>query len=141
MKTKKLLFVIAMIVACLLVISCSRANVSVDIWETATYTENTEIGEGSTTVIAKVVGDEKNIELTVHTDKEMLGDALLEHNLISGDMGAYGLYVKTVNGIFADYNTTKSYWSINKNGEYMTQGVDSAEIEDGDIFEFVYTEN
>ena len=65
----------------------------------------------------------------------------MEHNIISGENGAYGLYVKTVNGILADYNITKSYWSINKDGEYMLTGVDSTKIEDGDVYEFVYTKD
>ncbi|MBR5809520.1 MAG: DUF4430 domain-containing protein, partial [Clostridia bacterium] len=47
----------------------------------------------------------------------------------------------TVNGVFADYNTTKSYWGINKNGESLMTGVDSAKIADGDSYEFVYNKN
>ena len=46
---------------------------------------------------------------TINTDKEILRDALEEHNLISGEQGAYGLYVKVVNGIKADYDEDGGY--------------------------------
>ena len=136
-KIVKMLF--AMILGVVL-ISCGVSE-PVNLWESATYTENQEFGTGDKTITVDVIAEEKSLEFTVHTDKEILGDALLEHELISGDEGAYGLYVKTVNGIYADYNITKSYWGINKNGESLMTGVDSAEITDGDTFEFVYTKN
>ena len=128
------------IVLCVIIVSCGE-KVQVNIWESATYTENQEFGTGDTTITVDVIAEENSVQFTVNTDKETLGDALLEHSLISGDQGAYGLYVKTVNGVFADYNTTKSYWGINKNGESLMTGVDSAKIADGDSYEFVYNKN
>jgi hypothetical protein len=137
---KKIVKTLLAIILGVVLISCG-ASEPVDLWESATYTENQEFGTGDKTITVDVIAEEKSLEFTVHTDKEILGDALLEHELISGDEGAYGLYVKTVNGIYADYNITKSYWGINKNGESLMTGVDSAEITDGDTFEFVYTKN
>lgn len=122
-------------------VSCGANNVPTDVWESATYTENQEIGSGETTIMVDVLAEEKVVKFTVHTDKETLGDALMEHNLIAGDNGTYGLYVKEVNGIFADYNTTKSYWGINKNGESLMTGVDTDSISDGDSYEFTYIKN
>ena len=69
----------------------------------------------------------------------MLGDALIEHNLISGENGPYGLYVKVVNGITADYDINQSYWSLSKDGEYLQTGVDVTEISDGEHYELTYT--
>ena len=110
-------------------------------WQTALYTEDAEIGSGAKALTVKVIAEEKSVVLTMHTDKDTLGDALTEYELISGEQGAYGLYVKSVNGIYADYNITKSYWSVNKDGEYMTVGVDSAQISGGETYEFIYTKN
>ena len=56
-----------------------------------------------------VDGNETNF--VVNTDKETVGDALLEQNLIEGDDSEYGLYVKTVNGITVDYDTDHTYWA------------------------------
>ena len=68
-------------------------------WETASYVRDTEFGKGAKTVTVKVVADGQELTFTLHTDKENLEDALLEHNLIDGDEGQFGLYIKKVNGI------------------------------------------
>lgn len=138
---KKISCILVTFMCFVLLVSCGQNISTEELWQTAIYTEDAEIGSGEKTLTVKVIAEEKSVALTLHTDKDTLGDALTEHQLISGEQGAYGLYVKTVNGIYADYNTTKSYWSVNKNGEYMTVGVDSAEIQDGEAYEFVYTKN
>ncbi len=140
-KIRNPLYLMLLLVLSFVLISCNAKEGGEDIWQNATYTENTELGSGEKTIIVDVIAEEKSVEFTVHTDKENLGDALIEHNLISGEKGAYGLYVKVVNGIYADYNTTKSYWGININGESLMTGVDSASITDGDTYEFIYTKN
>ncbi len=139
--SKNVVNVMIGMVLCILLVSCGATENAKDIWESATYTENQEFGNGEKTIQVEVLAEEKSVEFTVHTNKETLGDALTEHDLISGDQGTYGLYVKVVNGIFADYNITKSYWAINKDGEAMLTGVDSTDITDGDSYEFVYTKN
>ena len=79
-------------------------------------------------------GNETDFE--IHTDKKTVGDALLELKLIDGDDGDYGLYVKTVNGITADYDVDKTYWAFYVNGEYATAGVDSTDIKEGASYSF-----
>lgn len=111
------------------------------LWTNASYTEDTEIGEGNTTVNVEVKVNDESVTFTVHTDKTTLGDALLEHNIIAGEDGDYGLYVKEVNGISADYDTDKAYWAFYKDGEYMNTGVDSTTISDGEHYELVYTQD
>ena len=59
------------------------------------------------TVTVKVVADGQELTFTLHTDKENLEDALVEHNLIDGDMDVYGMYIKKVNGIVDARTTTK----------------------------------
>ena len=108
-------------------------------WETATYDRNTELGEGQKTVTVKVVADTQELTFILHTDKETLGDALLEHALVDGEQGPYGLYVKAVNGIVADYDADQTYWSLTKAGEMMMVGVDGVKITDGEQYELTRT--
>ena len=72
---------------------------------------------------------------TAETEKTV-GDALLELGLVEGDEGAYGLFVKSVNGIVADYDVDKTYWAFYVNGEYAMSGVDVTEIEGDAVYMF-----
>ena len=74
----------------------------------------------------------------IEIPKEMT-ERLLEHGLIEGENGAYGIYIKTVNGILADYDIDQSYWAVSKNGEAATTGVDGISFLDGEHYELVYT--
>jgi hypothetical protein len=109
------------------------------LWKDATYLEDTSFGEGAKTVTVKVIAEDKSVTFTIKTDAETLGDALLVHNLIAGEQGDFGLYVKVVNGITADYDVDQSYWGFSKNGEYMMTGVDGTAIADGEVYELTYT--
>ena len=109
------------------------------LWANATYLEDTAFGEGAKTVQVKVVVEDKSVTFTIKTDAATLGDALLAHGLIAGDQGDFGLYIKFVNGIRADYDVDQSYWGFTKNGEYMMTGVDGTEIADGEVYELTYT--
>lgn len=71
----------------------------------------------------------------IHTDKETVGEALMELGLLEGDEGPYGLYVKTVNGITADFDKDGKYWAFYIDGEYATSGVDTTKIEEGKSYE------
>lgn len=137
---------ISIILALLLVfslISCNKAEKEKDVqpslWDSATYTEDKEFGKGSKKVEVKVKAEDKTITFTVNTEKETVGEALLEHKLIAGDESEYGLYVKTVNGILADYDVDKSYWAFYINGEYATSGVDTTPIVEGESYSLEYT--
>lgn len=95
------------------------------------------LGEGETIFTFSVVdvdGKEKFYE--IHTDKTMVGDALLELNLIAGDAGDFGLYVKTVDGITVDYDTDGKYWAFYINGQYAMTGVDVTPITEGEEYSF-----
>lgn len=109
------------------------------LWENATYTEDVTLGEGATAIDVEVKAGEKAITVTINTDAENLEDALLGVELIQGEEGAYGLYIKTVNGILADYDADQSYWAMYKDGEYLTTGVADTVITSGECYEFVYT--
>ncbi len=124
---------------CLSFAACRKTETVTDLWSNATYTENTELGEGAKTLTVDVVAQDKTVTFTLHSDAKTVGEALLEHKLIAGEMGAYGMYVKVVNGITADYDKDQSFWSFTKNGESMMTGVDGAEFSDGDQYELIYT--
>ena len=139
---KKIVSVVLVVLLCLGVSACSKTETNIDLWKNATYTEDTELGEGAKTVLVEVAAEDKSVTFTINSDKSILGDALAEHKLIEGEKGAYGLYVKKVNGIEADYDKNKTYWGFNKNGESMVTGVDAEKISDGNNYEINYiTEN
>ena len=97
----------------------------------------TVLGEGQKKFMFTVVDkDGKETSFEIHTDKETVGDALLEVDLIAGDDGEYGLYVKQVNGITADYDVDQTYWAFYVNGEYASAGVDATTIEEGATYSF-----
>lgn len=97
----------------------------------------TVLGEGEKEFSFSVIdidGNETSFE--IHTDKEIVGDALSELGLIKGDEGPYGLYVKEVNGITADFDKDGTYWAFYINDSYGVSGVDVTEIEDGKAYSF-----
>ena len=116
--------------------SCNTVD-KTGVWENATYRRDTELGKGAKTVQVEVKAADQSVTFTIHTDKETLGEAMLEHDLIAGEQGAYGLYVKFVNGIEADYDKDGSFWGFYKNGEMMLVGVDGATIADGEHYELI----
>lgn len=137
-QTKRITLVLLALLMILSLVACATVE-KTGAWENATYRKDKEFGEGAITVTVKVEAEEQSVTFTIHTDEKYLGDALLAHDLIAGEEGPYGLYVKTVNGIVADYDEDQSYWNFTKNGELMMVGVDGAEIADGESYELTKT--
>ena len=97
--------------------------------------EGGELGEGSKEFALTVTDKDGNeTQFEIHTDKETVGEALQELNLIDGEEGEYGLFVKTVNCITADYDADGVYWAFYVNGEYAASGVDVTQITEGDSY-------
>lgn len=136
---KSLLLVVVILMMSSVLAACGKSSKGDDPWSNATYTKDKEFGNGSTSFQVEVVVNDHSVTFTLNTDKKTVGDALLEHNLISGDVEEYGLYVKVVNGITADYNVNQYYWAFNKNGEMMMVGVDGEEVTAGSHYELVYS--
>ena len=109
------------------------------VWQNATYVKDTSFGNGSKTLKVTVTADNQSITFTIKSDAETVGAALLEHNLIAGEQSQYGLYVKRVNNILADWDTDGTYWAFYKGEEYMMTGVDSTAFADGDQYALVRT--
>ncbi len=134
-------FVMAALLVCLCLGACNKTTEDRSLWESAVYTEDTELGNGEKTVLVEVEVQDRSVTFTVRTDRKTLGEALVDNKLIQGENGAYGLYVKVVNGITADYDVNQSYWALCKNGESVQTGVDGVEISDGEHYELIYTKN
>ena len=95
-------------------------------------------GSGSNTFrFSPPAPDGTETEVTVQTDKDTVGAALLELGLVDGEDSEFGLYIKTVNGITLDYDKDGKYWAFYINGEYAMTGVDATPIEDGAIYALV----
>lgn len=109
------------------------------LWENATYLADTELGQGSKTVVVEVKAEDQSVQFTIHTDETTVGAAMLANELIAGDEGEYGLYVKVVNGITADYDVDQSYWAFYIDGEYAMSGIDCTDITEGSVYRLEYT--
>ena len=110
-----------------------------EFWKSAIYTEDTELGQGNKTFMFKVDAEGYAITFTIHTNEETVGAALISLGLITGDNGQYGLYVKTVNGMLADWDIDQTYWAFYENGEYAMSGVDTTTITNGYTYTLVRT--
>ncbi len=99
--------------------------------------EVTTVGEGEKSFSFTVTDINGNsTEFKVFTDKTTVGEALLDAKLIEGEDGQYGLYVKKVNGITADYDKDGTYWAFYVDGEYAMTGVDLTDIVEGTAYSF-----
>ena len=124
----RILLAVLIAVMALSAVSCGDSK--------ATETE-AEAEGGSKTFTFEVVpieGESKTFTIT--TTRKTVGEALLDEKLIEGETGDYGLYVKKVNGITADYSVDGTYWAFYINGEYGMTGVDMTDVEDGGTYAF-----
>ena len=135
---KQSLSILLALVFLVCVVSCNSVD-KTGVWENATYRKDMEFGNGAKAVVVEVKAEDQLVTFTVNTDKDTVGDALLEHGLIDGEEGAYGLYVKVVNGMTADYDVDQSYWAFYIDGEFAMTGVDQTEITEGATYQLEYT--
>ncbi len=96
--------------------------------------------EGAKAITVDVILTDDSVQtFTYNTDVEFLGEVLQSEGLIEGEMGEFGLYVKTVNGTSAD-DSKEQWWMLSKGGESTTTGFDTTPIADGDKFEITLVE-
>lgn len=136
------LLVVLIAVMALFIAGCSNNNqdepISTEpVQTTEPKSSVIEKGEGENAFIFIAVDlDGNNTHYMIRTNKETVGEALIENGLISGDDGEYGLYVKTVNGITLDYDKDGKYWAFYEENTYANQGVDSTPIKEGGVYTF-----
>lgn len=153
---KQLSFILCVVLIVAMALSATGCNGNTDKGTSSTSTSGSEVsdssteeseadgqtdkhvlGEGSTQFDFTVVDQDGNETLfEIHTDKETVGEALQELGLLEGEEGLYGLFVKTVNNITADYDKDGVYWAFYVNDEYAQEGVDSTAITEGESYAF-----
>ncbi len=95
----------------------------------------TVLGEGSKAFDLTIVDKEGAEHLyRIQTDEEMVGFAMIAHELIEGEEGPYGMYIKSVLGQVLDYETDGMYWAFYVSGEYALTGVDQTPITEGSSY-------
>lgn len=124
MKSKKTK-VIAGVVLALLVIAAALLFV---------FTRPTGSAGGKDIVFQVTHTDGSVKEFAISTDSENLRGALEQEGLISGEEGAYGLYVTVIDGEEAD-DSLNQWWCFTQDGVMLNTGVDDTMISDGDHYE------
>lgn len=143
MTNKKFLQKILSVLVCFVLITaialtvtgCQKSNVN----EAPQTSENTVSDEAKETVSFKFVvvdGEGKEQSFDIETTEKTVGAALVKENLIEGEESSYGLYVKKVNGITADYDADGTYWAFYIDGQYASTSVDATEIIEGTTYMF-----
>ena len=87
-----------------------------------------------TVVVVDLEGKETTYEVT--TTETTVGAALMAEELLAGEDGPYGLYIKEVAGIPLDWDTDGKYWAVYVDGEYALSGVDSLAVTEGAEYTF-----
>lgn len=104
-----------------------------------TEVESVELGDDGyekSFVFEVVDKDGKTTQTTVETDGGYVGEVLQNLGYLEGEEGPYGLYIKKVNGITADYDIDGTYWAFYIDGEMSMKGADQVEIVDGSTYSF-----
>jgi len=130
---KKVLSFVSVITLVLVCLTACGQPAATGIWADATYTEDTTLGTGATTLTVVVSAEDKEVTFTVHTDKDTVGAALSACGLIEGADGMYTV----VNGMTADYTVDQTYWAFYENDGYATEGMDTTAIEAGVTYKLV----
>ena len=134
---KKILILLLAVLLAFSLVSCKKEE-NIDESELI-YTEGCDLGEGDTTYYLRFKTEKYDITFTVHTNETNLGQSLRKTGIVEGDEEEYGLYIKKVNGVRADYNEDKAYWGLYIDGEAAMSGVDGITIAEGETYELVYT--
>lgn len=134
---KKILAVITAVLLVMVLSACAKTTTIPAGKNTVGVKNGETVGQGATAFAVEVTDTEGNkTTFTVNTDEKMVGAALQTLNLISGEKGDYGLYVKEVTGITTDYEKDGTYWAFYIDGQYALTGVDSTEVKAGAVYGF-----
>ncbi len=147
---KTLIILLALALVCSLFAGCGSKKADKSKEETKTEAETTQQEDKAAGAGAPETGDEKVVRVIVThkdeskkefeytTDLEMLGDLLESESLAEGIEGEMGLYITTVDGEKAE-DKNQEWWKILQNNEMAQTGADTLKMQDGDVFELVFT--
>ena len=124
---------LVLVLVLLLAVGCGKEQPT-GLWADATYTEDATVGSGAKTVSVAITAEETTVTLTVKTDKETLGEALYELELVND-----ASFFDTLNGIKADWDANSAYWAFYVGNDYATVGIAETQIQGGESYKFVYT--
>ena len=132
--------IVALLLAVLMVLALSACAKTTPIpagKNTVGVKNGETLGQGKTTFAVEVTDAERaKTSFAVKTDEKPVGAALQALNVISGEESEYGLYIKEVTGITADYDADGTYWAFYVNGQYALTGVDMTDVQDGAVYGF-----
>ena len=93
--------------------------------------------EGSKAITIEVVNKaQETTAYELKTDAEFLRQAMDEAGITYDIQDGM---INNVNGEVADYAKDGAYWSIEINGEYGMNGVETQPVVDGDTYTIIYT--
>lgn len=121
---KKVKWLAALLAALLLCVLCAGCG-------------GEKTGEEKSITVTVVHRDGTEKEFSVTTDKDNLGDALLDAHIVRGDNGAYGLFITTADDEAAD-STKEEWWLVSKDGVGLEVSASQTEIAEGDVFELTF---
>ena len=131
---KNFAIILCIVLTLSLLAGCSAAPQT----STTTVTDGQTVGEGAISFPLTIVDKEGNeINITVNTDNDTVGGALMELGIIEGEDGPYGLYMTHVNGIPAIYEEDGTYWAFYINGEYAMAGIELTPIAEGEAYKLI----
>ncbi len=130
---KKILVLILALVMALSLFACAD---KADGGEAAAVAKDGDtLGEGAAAFTLEMTNKAgETAAVTVNTDAETVGEALLDVGLIAGEESEYGLYVTTVNGETLSWETDALYWAFYIDGEYAMTGVDMTPVTSGSVY-------
>ena len=135
---KKFFAIILALVMALSLMACCNTAVQPDADADAdapVVTDGATLGEGAHSFTLEITdADGKTITATINTDAETVGEALSNLEIVQGEDSEFGLYIKTVNGITADYDVDQTYWAFYIDGEYAQTSVDMTAVNDGSVY-------
>lgn len=117
------------------IIACAVLIVAVAVMGILYFATRPETKAGQKAITIEIsAGDGSQETLTITTEQEYLGSALVDYGFIEGEVSEFGMFISSVRGITAD-PAKEEWWCLTKGGEDIYTGVDSTPIEDGDAFE------
>ena len=106
----------------------------------ADITVENSIGEGDISFPLRVTDDKGVTTLwMVYTNEESVGGALYAVGMIEGVHTDFGLMIRSVDGVVADFDANGAWWGFFVDGEFAVVGVSDTIIEPGVEYALVYT--
>lgn len=136
-KLRKIMAFLLALVMALALCACAKTDPAPAGKTTVGVKDGETVGQGATAFSVEVKDAEgKATKFTVQTDEKTVGAALQKLNIIGGEDSQYGLYIKEVTGITADYDKDGTYWAFYVDGQYALTGADLTDVKAGAAYTF-----